>query len=193
MGYRLISIVIMAAFYGCYVAKLLCQRRQGIQTDQLGRGKTGFVRLVEITVKATAVLAFAADAFSVLVGECPFPAAVRVLGAVTGAAGTLLFIAAVRTMGSNWRAGVPQADRTQLVTGGVYQISRNPAFLGFDLLHIGILLMFFSWPLCILTALALLMFHLQIVKVEEEFLLAAFGDDYRQYQQRVCRYLGRRG
>ena len=39
-----------------------------------------------------------------------------------------------------WRAGIPETDKTELVTEGIYQISRNPAFLGFDLLYIGILL-----------------------------------------------------
>ena len=39
-----------------------------------------------------------------------------------------------------WRAGISETDKTELVTEGIYQISRNPAFLGFDLLYIGILL-----------------------------------------------------
>ncbi len=52
---------------------------------------------------------------------------------------------------------------TELVTNGIYQISRNPAFLGFDLLYIGTLLMFFNWILCFLTVFAVIMYHLQIV------------------------------
>ncbi len=33
------------------------------------------------------------------------------------------------TMKNNWRAGVSHTDKTELVTDGIYQISRNPAFL----------------------------------------------------------------
>ena len=43
-------------------------------------------------------------------------------------------------MRDSWRAGISETDKTELVTEGIYQISRNPAFLRFDLLHIGILL-----------------------------------------------------
>lgn len=43
-------------------------------------------------------------------------------------------------MRDSWRAGISETDKTELVTEGIYQISRNPAFLGFDLLYIGILL-----------------------------------------------------
>ena len=43
-------------------------------------------------------------------------------------------------MRDSWRAGIFETDKTKLVTEGIYQISRNPAFLGFDLLIIGTLL-----------------------------------------------------
>ena len=143
-------------------------------------------------MKAAAVLVFAAGLVSIIIGTSHAPAAVRVLGAVMSAAGTIVFIAAVQTMRDSWRAGVSKTDKTELVTNGIYQISRNPAFLGFDLLYIGTLLMFFNWVLCILTVFAIIMYHLQIVNVEEDFLLAAFGNEYLQYKKKVCRYLGRK-
>ena len=87
---------------------------------------------------------------------------------------------------------VSKTDKTELVTNGIYQISRNPAFLGFDLLYIGTLLMFFNWILCFLTVFAVIMYHLQIVNVEEDFLFATFGNEYLQYKKKVCRYIGRK-
>lgn len=42
------------------------------------------------------------------------------------------------------------------------------------------------------TVFAVLLFHLQIVNVEEEFLKEAFGAEYLQYNKKVCRYFGRR-
>ena len=104
----------------------------------------------------------------------------------------LYFIVAVWTMRDSWRAGVSKTDKTELVTNGIYQISRNPAFLGFDLLYIGTLLMFFNWILCFLTVFAVIMYHLQIVNVEEDFLFATFGNEYLQYKKKVCRYIGRK-
>ena len=192
MEFKLISIAALIAFYGCYFVKMFRQKKKGIQTDQIGKDKAGFVKFVEVTMKAAAVLVFAAGLVSIIIGTSHAPAAVRVLGAVMSAAGTIVFIAAVQTMRDSWRAGVSKTDKTELVTNGIYQISRNPAFLGFDLLYIGTLLMFFNWILCVLTVFAVIMYHLQIVSVEEEFLLAAFGNEYLQYKKKVCRYLGRK-
>ncbi len=193
MEFKLISIVILIVFYGCYFLKMLHQKKQGIQTDQMGRGKVGFVKFVEVTMKIAAVLVFIAGLFSILIGISHSPAVVRVIGAAMSVVGTIVFIVAVWTMRDSWRAGVSKTDKTELVTNGIYQISRNPAFLGFDLLYIGILLMFFNWILCILTAFAVMMYHLQIVTVEEDFLLATFGNEYLEYTKKVCRYIGRKG
>ena len=95
-------------------------------------------------------------------------------------------------MKENWRAGVQKEEKTSLVTTGIYSISRNPAFLGFDLMYIGILFSFFNWFLCFATGFAVVFFHLQIVNVEEDFLIEAFGNEYLQYKLKVCRYLGRK-
>lgn len=192
MGFKLISIAALIVFYGCYFVKMFRQKKQGIQTDQIGKGKVGFVKFVEVTMKVAAVLVFAAGLVSIFIGTSHSNVAVRVIGAVMSVAGTIVFIVAVQTMRDSWRAGVSKTDKTELVTGGIYQISRNPAFLGFDLLYIGTLLMFFNWVLCILTVLAVIMYHLQIVNVEEDFLLATFGNEYLQYKKKVCRYIGRK-
>ena len=101
-------------------------------------------------MKIAAILVTAVELISIFSGTSHSPVAVRVVGAAMSVTGTIVFIIAVRTMRDSWRAGVSQTDKTELVTNGIYQISRNPAFLGFDLLYIGTLLMFFSWILCIL-------------------------------------------
>ena len=51
MEFKLISIASIIAFYGCYFLKMFHQKRQGIQTDQIGKDKIGFVKFVEITMK----------------------------------------------------------------------------------------------------------------------------------------------
>ena len=192
MGFKLISVASLIAFYGCYFIKMFLQKKQGIQTDQIGKDKVGFVKFVEVTMKVAAVLVFVAGLVSIFIGTNYGSVTVRVMGAAISVVGTFVFIAAVQTMRDSWRAGVSKTDKTELVTKGIYQISRNPAFLGFDLLYIGTLLMFFNWILCILTVFAVIMYHLQIVNVEEDFLLAAFGNEYLQYKKKVCRYIGRK-
>lgn len=192
MIFQLIALGCFAALYGCYLAKMLAQKKQGIQTDHLGEGKQGFVRSVELTTKLAAALVLLAGLVSIFLNTARSPAPVRAAGAVLGILGAAVFIAAVHTMGDSWRAGVSEHEQTALVTTGIYRFSRNPAFLGFDLLHLGTLLMFFNGPLCALTALAILMYHLQIVNVEEDHMIVAFGDEYLQYRKTVRRYLGRK-
>ena len=192
MEFKLISIASMIAFYGCYFLKMFHQKKQGIQTDQIGKDKVGFVKFVEVTMKLAATLVFIAGLVSIFLATCHSPAAVRIFGAILSVAGTIIFIVAVWTMRDSWRAGVSKTDKTELITNGIYHISRNPAFLGFDLLYIGTLLMFFNWILCFLTVFGVIMYHLQIVNVEEDFLLAAFGNEYLQYKKKVCRYIGKK-
>lgn len=190
MGFRLIAIAVLSIFYGCYIIKMICQKRKGIQTDQMGKGKSGFAKFIEITMKIAAFLVAAVEIVIIFLGTALDSVPLRITGAAVSIVGTVIFIISVLTMRDSWRAGVSVNDKTELVTSGIYQISRNPAFLGFDLLYIGILLMFFNWVLCVASAFAILMYHLQIVNVEEEFLLTVFGDEYLKYKKKVCRYIG---
>lgn len=40
---KIITLALMAIFYICYFGKVISQRKQGIKTDQLGKGKEGFL------------------------------------------------------------------------------------------------------------------------------------------------------
>lgn len=192
MIYQIIAIVILFVFYSCYFIKMILQKKKGIKTDQMGKGKVGFVKGIEITLKVATYIVPIVEVISIFLGTTVFTIGIRVVGICIGGLGDIVFVISVVTMRDNWRAGVSKTDKTELVTNGIYQISRNPAFLGFDLVYIGVLLMFFNWILLVASAFAALMIHLQIVNVEEDFLLAAFGEEYLEYKKRVCRYIGRR-
>lgn len=109
------------------------------------------------------------------------------LGIPIAALGATAFTAAVLTMRDSWRAGIPDGDKTALVTRGIYRFSRNPAFLGFDLLYIGTLIAYFNWVHLAFCAFAVVMMHLQILE-EEKFLPSAFGQVYEDYRKRTARY-----
>lgn len=192
MWFQAAGIAIMLAFYGCYFIKMISQHKKGIKTDQIGKGKVGFVKFVEITMKVFTYLVPAVEIVSIILNTSFFAVPVRIVGVLVAVVGVAVFIISVLTMRDSWRAGVSKTDKTELVTKGIYKISRNPAFLGFDLMYLGILLMFFNLVLYIVSLLAMLIFHLQIVNVEEEFLLEAFGDEYLRYKKKVCRYIGRK-
>ena len=129
MGFQLIAMAVLAVFYGCYVVKMICQKKKGIQTDQIGKGKAGFVKLIEVTMKISAYLVLGAGIISIVLDASDSPSLIRIIGVVVSAAGTAIFITAVLTMRDSWRAGVSPTDKTELVTSGIYQFSRNPAFV----------------------------------------------------------------
>lgn len=192
MVFQIIAVLILATFYGCYFIKIINQRHKGIKTDQLGKGKAGFAKYIEITMKIATYIVPMAEIVSIVMDTTIFSVPVRGIGACIAIMGLGVFIISVLTMRDSWRAGVSNTDKTELVTRGIYQISRNPAFLGFDLVYIGMIVMFFNWLLFIVSVFAMVMFHLQIRYVEERFLREVFGTEYLQYQKKVCRYVGRR-
>jgi len=192
MGVKIATLVLMAAFYLCYFAKMLSQKKQGIKTDQLGKGKAGFVKFIEVVLKILTYLLPVIQIISIVFYLGTSHIVLRLVGVIITALGVIAFIASVLQMKDNWRAGVQREEKTSLVTTGIYSISRNPAFLGFDLMYIGILFSFFNWYLCFATSIVLVFFHLQIINVEEVFLIEAFGQEYIEYKKKVCRYLGRK-
>lgn len=192
MEFQISAVIILLVFYGCYFGKMFMQKKKGIQTDQIGKGKTGFVKMIELTMKVATLLVPIVEVVSISLNISNLPLTVRYVGIVIAALGDIFFVISVWTMKDSWRAGVSPTDKTELVTTGIYQISRNPAFLGFDLVYIGVCLMFFNWVLFFVSVFAMLMFHLQIVNVEEEFLLDSFGEEYISYKKKVNRYFGRK-
>ncbi|MEE0863051.1 MAG: isoprenylcysteine carboxylmethyltransferase family protein [Lachnospiraceae bacterium] len=192
MVFKIIALALMASFYICYFAKMISQKKQGIDTDQLGKGKVGFVKFIEVTLKTSTYLLPAIEVASIVFYTGSVNDVLRIIGLIILALGVVAFIVSVLQMKDNWRAGVQREEKTELVTTGIYSVSRNPAFLGFDLMYIGIMIAFFNWYLCVATCLVMVLFHLQIVNVEEDFLIEAFGDEYIKYRKKVCRYFGRK-
>ena len=192
MFFQIAAVLILLIFYGCYFGKMLIQKKKGIQTNQIGKGKAGFVKIIELTMKAATILAPIVEVYSIFMNRSMFPIWVRYAGIAIAVLGDVIFVISVLTMKDSWRAGVSETDKTELVTDGIYQLSRNPAFLGFDLMYIGILLMYFNGVLLLFTIWVIVMLHLQILQ-EEKYLETVFGEEYRVYRECTGRYFGRKG
>ena len=189
---QIIGLIILFVFYLCYFMKMFQQRKQGIQTDHMGKGKQGIEKKIEIMIKTATILTLIVEIISIYFNTTMFPRSIRMVGILLGMMGDIVFIISVLTMKESWRAGVSYEEKTDLITDGIYQISRNPAFLGFDLVYTGMCFMFFNPVLVVISLLAIIMFHLQIKYVEEPFLKQEFKEQYLQYYQQVNRYIGKR-
>jgi protein-S-isoprenylcysteine O-methyltransferase Ste14 len=115
------------------------------------------------------------------------PSKIAGLALIVG--GFFIFLRALKDLGSSWRLGVDEKQPGELVTTGVYAVSRHPIYLFFNLYFWGTFLVngtaiFLAFALLIAVNL-----HLQIL-VEESFLLRVYGPAYREYCLRTGRYLG---
>ena len=190
---RWAAFALLCAFYGAYLWKLLSQRRQGITTNVMIRGQKSrrayrIGIMLVLTTYLTCAVQFLSCFWSGHMGPVPVPEALRICGLVLMAAGTAVFIAAFRTLKDSWRAGVDESQRAELVTGGLYRRSRNPAFVGFDLLYLGSALAVGNWVLLAAVCAAVVLIHLQILE-EEKHLEKMFGQPYLAYRKEVGRYL----
>lgn len=191
MFFQIAAILILLSFYTFYFAKILFQKKQSIKTNQMGIGnKPKKVLMIERIMSAATVLTCVAGVLNIFAVKSFLTAELRILGVVTGIVAVIIFASATITMKNSWRVGIPE-EKTFLITNGIYNWSRNPAFVGFDLLYASICLMFFNIPLLLVSIWAAVMLHLQILQ-EEEHMQKMFGKEYEEYKKHTLRYFGRR-
>lgn len=191
LPYAILALLVLAAFYGVYFAKVLVQKRRGIQTRQIGRRKEKSIHTVELLMSVATLGTPIVQLLSIAFGWSHLPVNARFTGFCVGMMGNVIFLLSVLCMKDSWRAGIPDNDKTELITNGIYRFSRNPAFLGFDFMYVGVLLLYGNLLTLGFSLFAMIMLHLQILQ-EERFLASAFGEPYQEYCRRVFRYLGRR-
>jgi len=80
-------------------------------------------------------------------------------------------------------------EHTRLVTEGIYRWSRNPQFVGWTLVLVGLGLLRGSAMVLFLAGLVWVSYRLHL-PTEEEHLRRVFGDAYEAYQRRTHRYFG---
>lgn len=99
----------------------------------------------------------------------------------------LLMLLALRTLNQSLRFGLDRNNAGKLVTTGIYAHTRNPFFLAVNCLFIGVA-MVFPTPFFIAIGLLTPVFiHFFILK-EEQFMHENYGEEYKNYCQKVRRY-----
>ena len=111
------------------------------------------------------------------------------VGAMVTILAIALFVSAVRTLRA---AGTPvpgSRPTTTIVRAGPYRFSRNPIYLAFSLLQLGLALWVNSLALLITLIPAVALMWLVVIPREERYLEARFPSEYLPYKASVCRWL----
>lgn len=123
-------------------------------------------------------------------------AAVHAVGLVLALAGIGVTFYAQVAMGTSWRIGVDEAERTELVTTGPFALVRNPIFAAMLPTGLGLALLVPSEVAFAGFAGLAVALELQVRVVEEPYLRRTHGAAYADYAARVGRFfpgLGRLG
>jgi len=176
---------------------ILVYRRTGINPMVLPRSQDayGYVGLAFKTVIAACALlvtlmAFAPEAVSPWLGtvEPLQTPTVTSVGWCFLWAALLWMLVAQTQMGASWRVGIDTANRTDLVSSGLFALSRNPIFLAVRVSMLGLFLVAPNAATLAILAASEILVQVQ-VRLEEKHLRTLHGPAYDRYCARVRRWL----
>lgn len=104
-------------------------------------------------------------------------------------AGLSLVVLAARELFKARTTVRPDRGATALITNGPFRISRNPIYLGFALLQVGIALCLNNLWILLLLGINVVLLNRLVIAREERYLKAAFGKVYHDYSSRVRRWI----
>jgi protein-S-isoprenylcysteine O-methyltransferase Ste14 len=101
--------------------------------------------------------------------------------------GLIFSAVSLMNLGKSTRLGLP-SEKTVFKVNGLYRISRNPMYVGFNLITISAMVYTLNWIVIIPGIYSLTIYHV-IILGEEKFMLTRFGEEYKSYKKRVGRYI----
>ncbi len=103
-------------------------------------------------------------------------------------ASLIWILIAQHDMKQSWRIGIDEINKTELITSGLFGISRNPIFLGMISSTIGIFLIIPDTVTFFVATTSFIIIQIQI-RLEEDHLLKQHGTMYQEYKRKVNRLL----
>jgi protein-S-isoprenylcysteine O-methyltransferase Ste14 len=109
-------------------------------------------------------------------------------GVVLAALATWLVWRGQEDMAASWRIGIATAERTELVTRGLFRFCRNPIYLGLEVALAAFCCLLPGYLSGGLLVLGVVLLQIQ-ARLEEAYLLQQHGAIYTAYRARVGRFL----
>lgn len=91
---------------------------------------------------------------------------------------------------TSWRVGVHEDQKTRLIQEGIYRYIRNPYFVSYYIMFVGLFLIRPSLVMIVLIAISISIFHRMVLK-EERYLMNVHGTQYEKYKKVAGRYFPR--
>jgi protein-S-isoprenylcysteine O-methyltransferase Ste14 len=113
------------------------------------------------------------------------------LGVLIIAGAILVFWRGHVDLGLNWSPSLEIRDKHELITRGIYGVIRHPMYASQLLWVIAQPLLLQNWIAGFLNLLVFIPFYFLRVKAEEQLMLEMFGDQYRNYMEKVGAVLPR--
>jgi protein-S-isoprenylcysteine O-methyltransferase Ste14 len=101
--------------------------------------------------------------------------------------GLVFVVWSMINLGKSTRLGLP-SEKTVFKTHGLYAISRNPMYIGFNLLTISSMIYSLNILIMLIGIYSIIIYHF-IILGEKRFMENRFGKDYLEYKKKRRRYL----
>ena len=112
-----------------------------------------------------------------------------VVGLLLIGAAVALVASALREFNRLETSPKPHKPTRAIVTAGPFRFTRNPIYVSFTLVQLGIGLMASSGWILALLILTLLVIRYGVIEREERYLERKFGEEYGAYRRRVRRWM----
>ncbi|MBO9691266.1 isoprenylcysteine carboxylmethyltransferase family protein [Chryseobacterium sp.] len=186
-------IFFMVSFVGISykVAKRIGKNPNVLPKDDSAYGLVGFyfkLILFALLTYTMLLLFFPENVFPAFKIEMLEDDAVKYTGIIIMGLALIWVIIAQLQMKDSWRIGIDSTTKTELVTDGLFRLSRNPIFLGMTASLVGFFLVFSSVIAFSFLLIGSMLMQIQI-RLEEEYLQQEHGQIYIDYKKKVKRML----
>lgn len=112
-----------------------------------------------------------------------------IVGAAIAVSGLVMMGFAINLFRHTGQDPKPWVTTPEIISTGIYRVTRNPMYVGMALLQIAIGVGLANWWIIILVPIVLVIVYLTAIRQEEAYLERKFGAVYTDYRQAVRRWL----
>ena len=186
-----LSGIVLLAYVVCIVTRVAMMRRRGIRAvthAPFDRSDVGLPAFLIILIYAVLAKPLGLPMWDPLVQTLWKSNVIGWVGLGLSVLALVGFIFTLVSFGDSLRIGIEDKSPPALITGGMFALTRNPIYLCFLTLLLGLVLVHRNILMIAAAVFFAAMIHRQILK-EEAFCKKNYGEEYEDYCEKVRRYI----